>query len=479
MIFASLSRSLVHLRAGGSVDVGERCDDPGLDVTDGGRTAIGRPRKRASPAPRTVAGQRVTAPSAGHRPRRAGRVKGGAVRGPRAPHSTVAPRCPPGTLDPTATTSRAASTRKPGRSRARATNARHSDVPKDLLRSLSRSLIHLRPPRSADGRRTQADRHVGTLADPRRTAGAQTWKACWVHALAGSNPASLRQPDQAKRRATSSWVRPALSFDSQSRFSPAEPQIRPPTRRAASPRTAPVIAQPPVADARTCRDPGPGSAPASNRQDGYWRMDPMGHVKRFDHVGITVADLASVTAFFVGLGLELEGTGSVEGEFADTVCEIRACTVKSRCCGRPTEDLGWSSPASSARRRARIVRADGQRARPAQRVVRGRRSGDRSRRCRRNGTGSSAASVSTRTACGWPMCVDPKASSSPCSSRSADARPRCPRACTCPPPGRPQPHDHQELRSCWEAVRPDLIVMSSRTCHRPGQSSHDDPWGRA
>ena len=39
-----------------------------------------------------------TAPSAGHRPRRAGRVKGGAVRGPRTPHSTVAPRCPPGTL---------------------------------------------------------------------------------------------------------------------------------------------------------------------------------------------------------------------------------------------------------------------------------------------------------------------------------------------------------------------------------------------
>jgi catechol 2,3-dioxygenase-like lactoylglutathione lyase family enzyme len=48
----------------------------------------------------------------------------------------------------------------------------------------------------------------------------------------------------------------------------------------------------------------------------------MGHVQRFDHVGITVADLESATAFFVGLGLEVEGTGSVEGEFVETVCGI-------------------------------------------------------------------------------------------------------------------------------------------------------------
>jgi len=48
----------------------------------------------------------------------------------------------------------------------------------------------------------------------------------------------------------------------------------------------------------------------------------MGYVQRFDHVGITVADLASATAFFVKLGLEVEGTGSVEGEFVETVCGI-------------------------------------------------------------------------------------------------------------------------------------------------------------
>ena len=49
----------------------------------------------------------------------------------------------------------------------------------------------------------------------------------------------------------------------------------------------------------------------------------MALVQRFDHIGITVADLASATAFFVGLGLDVEGTGSVEGEFVETVCGIR------------------------------------------------------------------------------------------------------------------------------------------------------------
>ena len=48
----------------------------------------------------------------------------------------------------------------------------------------------------------------------------------------------------------------------------------------------------------------------------------MARVRRFDHVGITVADLDGVTAFFVALGLEVEGRTFVEGEFLDTVCGI-------------------------------------------------------------------------------------------------------------------------------------------------------------
>jgi len=45
-------------------------------------------------------------------------------------------------------------------------------------------------------------------------------------------------------------------------------------------------------------------------------------IQGFDHVGITVADLDAATAFFVGLGLEVEGRTSMEGEFVDTVTGI-------------------------------------------------------------------------------------------------------------------------------------------------------------
>jgi catechol 2,3-dioxygenase-like lactoylglutathione lyase family enzyme len=53
-----------------------------------------------------------------------------------------------------------------------------------------------------------------------------------------------------------------------------------------------------------------------------WRMDHMSYVRRFDHVGITVADLDAATAFFVALGLEVEGRMLIEGEFLDTVIGI-------------------------------------------------------------------------------------------------------------------------------------------------------------
>ena len=48
----------------------------------------------------------------------------------------------------------------------------------------------------------------------------------------------------------------------------------------------------------------------------------MSHIRRFDHVGVTVADLDRATAFFVGLGLEVEGRMFMEGEFVDTVIGI-------------------------------------------------------------------------------------------------------------------------------------------------------------
>lgn len=48
----------------------------------------------------------------------------------------------------------------------------------------------------------------------------------------------------------------------------------------------------------------------------------MSRIIRFDHVGVTVVDLDHVTAFFVGLGLEVEGRTFVEGEFIDTVTAL-------------------------------------------------------------------------------------------------------------------------------------------------------------
>jgi catechol 2,3-dioxygenase-like lactoylglutathione lyase family enzyme len=40
-------------------------------------------------------------------------------------------------------------------------------------------------------------------------------------------------------------------------------------------------------------------------------------VRRMDHVGVVVEDLAAAVAFFVELGLELEGEATVGGDFAD------------------------------------------------------------------------------------------------------------------------------------------------------------------
>jgi catechol 2,3-dioxygenase-like lactoylglutathione lyase family enzyme len=42
-------------------------------------------------------------------------------------------------------------------------------------------------------------------------------------------------------------------------------------------------------------------------------------IRRMDHVGIVVDDLAAATAFFVQLGLKLQGEGHVEGGWVDRI----------------------------------------------------------------------------------------------------------------------------------------------------------------
>jgi catechol 2,3-dioxygenase-like lactoylglutathione lyase family enzyme len=48
-------------------------------------------------------------------------------------------------------------------------------------------------------------------------------------------------------------------------------------------------------------------------------------VQRLEHIGIVVDDIAAATAFFVALGLELEGEGSVEVAWWTASTGSRAC----------------------------------------------------------------------------------------------------------------------------------------------------------
>jgi catechol 2,3-dioxygenase-like lactoylglutathione lyase family enzyme len=59
-------------------------------------------------------------------------------------------------------------------------------------------------------------------------------------------------------------------------------------------------------------------------------------VHRMDHVGIVVDDLAAATAFFVELGLELQGKGSVEGDWVDRIVGLEG--VRSEIAMMQTPD---------------------------------------------------------------------------------------------------------------------------------------------
>jgi catechol 2,3-dioxygenase-like lactoylglutathione lyase family enzyme len=69
----------------------------------------------------------------------------------------------------------------------------------------------------------------------------------------------------------------------------------------------------------------------------------LGHmtIQRMDHVGIVVDDLAAATAFFVELGMELEGEAPVEGRWVDRVVglDVRVDIAMMRT---PTATAGLS-----------------------------------------------------------------------------------------------------------------------------------------
>ena len=149
----------------------------------------------------------------------------------------------------------------------------------------------------------------------------------------------------------------------------------------------------------------------------------MAHVRRFDHVGITVADLDAVTEFFVGLGLEVEGTRMfVEGEFLDTVIGIpdsrtEIVMLRPPDGGTRLELSSFVWPDHTPGSPAAMANELGCATWPS-----------RSTTCRQpstgwppTATGWSAASASTSRSGAWPTCADRRESSCPRPSASADA----------------------------------------------------------
>jgi catechol 2,3-dioxygenase-like lactoylglutathione lyase family enzyme len=51
-------------------------------------------------------------------------------------------------------------------------------------------------------------------------------------------------------------------------------------------------------------------------------------IQRMDHVGIVIDDLAAATAFFVALGLKLQGEALVEGGWVDRVVGLQDVRVE-------------------------------------------------------------------------------------------------------------------------------------------------------
>ena len=58
-------------------------------------------------------------------------------------------------------------------------------------------------------------------------------------------------------------------------------------------------------------------------------------LQRMDHVGVVVEDLADAVAFFVELGLELEGEAPVEGDWVDRIVGLEGVRAQIAMLGTP------------------------------------------------------------------------------------------------------------------------------------------------
>jgi catechol 2,3-dioxygenase-like lactoylglutathione lyase family enzyme len=80
-------------------------------------------------------------------------------------------------------------------------------------------------------------------------------------------------------------------------------------------------------------------------------------IQRMDHVGIVFNDLASAKAFFVELGLKLQGEGTVEGGWVDRVVGLEGVRAEIAMMETPDGhgrlELTKSRPVGRGRRPAR------------------------------------------------------------------------------------------------------------------------------
>src|SRR4051812_45421739 len=93
-----------------------------------------------------------------------------------------------------------------------------------------------------------------------------------------------------------------------------------------------------------------------------------------EHVGIVVDDLAAATAFFVELGLELQGEWQVEGDWVDRIVGLEGVQVDAAMMETPDghgrlELVKFQAPSGPERRPARAGEHSG----PAASRLRGRR----------------------------------------------------------------------------------------------------------
>ncbi len=145
-------------------------------------------------------------------------------------------------------------------------------------------------------------------------------------------------------------------------------------------------------------------------------------VQRLEHVGIVVDDLSAAIEFFVELGLELQGEGSVEGRWVDRVVGLDGIRVDIAFVQTPDghgrlELVKFHSPPTQGGDRHAPANTPGIRhiafgVEDIDAVVAG---------LRARGSSSSASSSATRTATGSATSAAPRGSSSSWRSGSADA----------------------------------------------------------